>query len=162
MPYLYRTSGPQEPATPKDARIIYSSGRIFKELRQACLERGVLFEDVGFPANSTSPFYSEGPQIPFVWKRPGVSADRRGQGNREGVCSSVPRMGSEERTGKRAGNTQAGLRHSCRAHCQGVVWCEGCSAAQGQPAALGVPPAPCAPPHDSSRPRTQGQRWSCQ
>lgn len=39
---------------------------------------GVLFEDVDSPANSTSLFYSERPQIPFVWQWPGVSGDRRG------------------------------------------------------------------------------------
>ncbi|KAB1271394.1 Calpain-9 [Camelus dromedarius] len=74
MPYLYSAPGPQEPPTPKDARITHSSGQSFEELRRACLQTGVLFEDADFPANSSSLFYSERPQIPFVWKRPGVSA----------------------------------------------------------------------------------------
>nr|XP_031316719.1 calpain-9 isoform X2 [Camelus dromedarius] len=71
MPYLYSAPGPQEPPTPKDARITHSSGQSFEELRRACLQTGVLFEDADFPANSSSLFYSERPQIPFVWKRPG-------------------------------------------------------------------------------------------
>uniref|UniRef100_A0A8D0W0C7 Calpain-9 n=1 Tax=Sus scrofa TaxID=9823 RepID=A0A8D0W0C7_PIG len=71
MPHLYRAPGPQEPPTPKDARITHSSGQSFEELRQACLQKGVLFEDTDFPADSSSLFYSERPQIPFVWKRPG-------------------------------------------------------------------------------------------
>uniref|UniRef100_A0A8D0ZV05 Calpain-9 n=1 Tax=Sus scrofa TaxID=9823 RepID=A0A8D0ZV05_PIG len=71
MPHLYRAPGPQEPPTPKDARITHSSGQSFEELRQACLQKGVLFEDTDFPADSSSLFYSERPQIPFIWKRPG-------------------------------------------------------------------------------------------
>uniref|UniRef100_A0A287AXF0 Calpain-9 n=1 Tax=Sus scrofa TaxID=9823 RepID=A0A287AXF0_PIG len=71
MPHLYRAPGPQEPPTPKDARITHSSGQSFEELRRACLQKGVLFEDTDFPADSSSLFYSERPQIPFVWKRPG-------------------------------------------------------------------------------------------
>uniref|UniRef100_A0A4X1UBB9 Calpain 9 n=1 Tax=Sus scrofa TaxID=9823 RepID=A0A4X1UBB9_PIG len=70
MPHLYRAPGPQEPP-PKDARITHSSGQSFEELRRACLQKGVLFEDTDFPADSSSLFYSERPQIPFVWKRPG-------------------------------------------------------------------------------------------
>ncbi|KAG8515047.1 Calpain-9 [Galemys pyrenaicus] len=71
MPYLYQASGPREPPAPKDARTTHSSGQSFEQLRQGCLQRGVLFEDPDFPASSSSLFYSERPQIPFVWKRPG-------------------------------------------------------------------------------------------
>ncbi|XP_030695393.2 calpain-9 [Globicephala melas] len=71
MPYLYRAPGPQEPPAPKDARITHSSGQSFEELRQTCLQKGVLLEDADFPANSSSLFYSERPQLPFVWKRRG-------------------------------------------------------------------------------------------
>ncbi|KAM9051771.1 LOW QUALITY PROTEIN: calpain-9 [Megaptera novaeangliae] len=70
-PFLYRAPGPREPPAPKDARITHSSGQSFEELRRACLQKDVLFEDADFPANSSSVFYSERPQIPFVWKRPG-------------------------------------------------------------------------------------------
>ncbi|XP_077933824.1 calpain-9 isoform X2 [Halichoerus grypus] len=71
MPYLYRAPGPQKHPVPKDARITHSSGQSFEQLRQECVQKGVLFEDADFPANSSSLFYRERPQIPFVWKRPG-------------------------------------------------------------------------------------------
>uniref|UniRef100_A0A8C0QE20 Calpain-9 n=1 Tax=Canis lupus familiaris TaxID=9615 RepID=A0A8C0QE20_CANLF len=71
MPYLYRAPGPQKHPVPKDARITHSSGQSFEQLRQECVQKGILFEDPDFPANSSSLFYSERPQIPFVWKRPG-------------------------------------------------------------------------------------------
>ncbi|CAD7691127.1 unnamed protein product [Nyctereutes procyonoides] len=71
MPYLYRAPGPQKHLVPKDARITHSSGQSFEQLRQECVQKGILFEDPDFPANSSSLFYSERPQIPFVWKRPG-------------------------------------------------------------------------------------------
>nr|1ZIV_A Chain A, Calpain 9 [Homo sapiens] len=46
-------------------------GSSFEQMRQECLQRGTLFEDADFPASNSSLFYSERPQIPFVWKRPG-------------------------------------------------------------------------------------------
>uniref|UniRef100_A0A2I3GN87 Calpain 9 n=1 Tax=Nomascus leucogenys TaxID=61853 RepID=A0A2I3GN87_NOMLE len=71
MPYLYRAPGPQAHPVPKDARTTHSSGQSFEQMRQECLQRGTLFEDADFPASNSSLFYSERPQIPFVWKRPG-------------------------------------------------------------------------------------------
>ncbi|XP_045717628.1 calpain-9 isoform X1 [Phyllostomus hastatus] len=71
MPYLYRAAGPQEHPAPRDARSTHSSRQSFEQLRQECLQKGILFEDADFPANSSSLFYSQRPQIPFVWKRPG-------------------------------------------------------------------------------------------
>ncbi|XP_060048001.1 calpain-9 isoform X2 [Erinaceus europaeus] len=71
MPYFYRTSGPKDLTTPKDTHITHSSGLNFEQLRQECLKKAILFEDADFPANSSSLFYSEMPQIPIVWKRPG-------------------------------------------------------------------------------------------
>lgn len=77
MPYLRLAPGPREHPTPRDARGTHSSGQSFEQLRRECLQRGALFEDPDFPATSASLFYSERPQIPFVWKRPGVSAAGR-------------------------------------------------------------------------------------
>ncbi|XP_014391444.1 PREDICTED: calpain-9 [Myotis brandtii] len=71
MPYLLRAPGPQEHPTPRDARGTHSSGQSFEQLRRECLQKGVLFEDPDLPATDSSLFYSERPQIPFVWKRPG-------------------------------------------------------------------------------------------
>ncbi|XP_016051547.1 PREDICTED: calpain-9 isoform X2 [Miniopterus natalensis] len=76
MPYLYRAPGPQEHLAPRDARSTHSSGQSFEQLRQECLQKGLLFEDPDFPANSSSLFYSERPQIPFVWKRPGEIVEK--------------------------------------------------------------------------------------
>ncbi|ELK34854.1 Calpain-9, partial [Myotis davidii] len=70
-PYLPRAPGPQEHPTPSNARSTRSSGQSFEQLRRECLQKGVLFEDPDFPATDSSLFYSERPQIPFVWKRPG-------------------------------------------------------------------------------------------
>ncbi|XP_036916110.1 calpain-9 isoform X2 [Sturnira hondurensis] len=71
MPYPYRAAGPQKHPAPRGAHSTHSSGQSFEQLRQECLQKGILFEDADFPANSSSLFYSERPQIPFVWKRPG-------------------------------------------------------------------------------------------
>ncbi|XP_049633518.1 LOW QUALITY PROTEIN: calpain-9-like [Suncus etruscus] len=71
MPYFSRTSSFKKDPAPKDVRIIHSSGQSFEQLRQESLQRGILFEDADFPANISSLFYSERPQIPFIWKRPG-------------------------------------------------------------------------------------------
>ncbi|XP_066235225.1 calpain-9 isoform X1 [Saccopteryx leptura] len=71
MSYLYQASGPQRHPVPGDARSTHSSNQSFEQLRQECLRKGILFEDPDFLANSSSLFYSERPQIPFVWKRPG-------------------------------------------------------------------------------------------
>ncbi|XP_048223508.1 calpain-9 [Perognathus longimembris pacificus] len=71
MPYLHRAAGPQAHPVPRDARPTHSSGQSFEELRQGCLRAGMLFEDADFPASNASLFYSERPQVPFVWKRPG-------------------------------------------------------------------------------------------
>ncbi|KAM7061758.1 calpain-9 [Acridotheres tristis] len=71
MPYLYRDSKPRPAAHPGAARGIHSSGKGYEQLRQECLQKGVLFEDPDFPACNSSLFFSENPPIPFVWKRPG-------------------------------------------------------------------------------------------
>ncbi|EDL96734.1 calpain 9 (nCL-4), partial [Rattus norvegicus] len=71
MPYLHRSLRPQPQPVPRDARTVHSSGHSFEQLRQSCLQSGTLFEDADFPASNSSLFYSERPQVPFVWKRPG-------------------------------------------------------------------------------------------
>lgn len=71
MPYLHQSLRPQPHPVPKDARTIHSSGQSFEQLRQGCLQSRTLFEDADFPASNGSLFYSERPQVPFVWKRPG-------------------------------------------------------------------------------------------
>ncbi|XP_050003001.1 calpain-9 isoform X3 [Alexandromys fortis] len=71
MPYLHRSLKPQPHPVPGDARTIHSSGQSFEQLRQGCLQSRTLFEDADFPASNSSLFYSERPQVPFVWKRPG-------------------------------------------------------------------------------------------
>lgn len=80
MPYLHRSLRPQPHPVPGDARTTHSSGQSFEQLRQGCLQSGTLFEDADFPASNSSLFYSERPQVPFVWKRPRVS---RGKGRRQ-------------------------------------------------------------------------------
>ncbi|KAG3257875.1 calpain 9, transcript variant X1 [Ictidomys tridecemlineatus] len=76
MPYLHGAPGPQAHPVPQDARTIHSSGQSFEQLRQGSLQTGSLFEDVDFPANNTSLFYSERPQVPFEWKRPGEIVEK--------------------------------------------------------------------------------------
>ncbi|XP_032911332.1 calpain-9 isoform X2 [Catharus ustulatus] len=71
MPYLYQDSKPRPAAHPGAARGTHSSGKGYEQLKQECLQRGVLFEDPDFPACKSSLFFSENPPIPFVWKRPG-------------------------------------------------------------------------------------------
>lgn len=95
MPYLPRAPGPQEHPTPRDARSTHSSGQSFEQLRRECLQKGVLFEDPDFPATNSSLFYSERPQIPFVWKRPGVSAS----GGGGGVEGGTPGRGQQGEEG---------------------------------------------------------------
>ncbi|XP_027803837.2 calpain-9 isoform X3 [Marmota flaviventris] len=71
MPYLHGPPGLQAHPVPQNARTTHSSGQSFEQLRQGSLQTGSLFEDVDFPANNTSLFYSERSQVPFEWKRPG-------------------------------------------------------------------------------------------
>lgn len=55
-----------------------SDGRTYEELRQDCLQRGVLFEDPDFPATDSSLFYSQTVPVHIEWKRPKVSLGLRG------------------------------------------------------------------------------------
>ncbi len=49
-------------------------GKTYAEIKAQCLREGRLFEDPDFPAIDSNIFYSRSPPRPFVWKRPGVSA----------------------------------------------------------------------------------------
>lgn len=49
-----------------------SDGKSFKQLRQECLQEGVLFEDPDFPATESSLFYSQSFPVQVEWKRPRV------------------------------------------------------------------------------------------
>ena len=113
MPYLYRAPGPQKHPVPKDTRATHSSGQSFEQLRQECVQKGILFEDADFPADSSSLFYSERPQIPFVWKRPGVSTAGTGGAGRGGA--QQPRRGGPGREG--CTHTHTPARHISRVHC---------------------------------------------
>ncbi|XP_021122107.1 calpain-9 [Heterocephalus glaber] len=90
MPYLHPAPGPQTHLVPQDARATHSSGKSFEQLRQDCLQAGTLFEDTDFPACNASLFFSERPQVPFVWKRPGEIVEHpefiRGGATRTDIC----------------------------------------------------------------------------
>lgn len=49
-----------------------SDGKSFEQLRQECLQKGVLFEDPDFPATDSSLFFSESVPVQIQWKRPKV------------------------------------------------------------------------------------------
>ncbi|OCT77965.1 calpain-9 [Xenopus laevis] len=70
MPYIYQDPSLKESLAQQKSRGIHSSGKTYEQLKNDCLRKGVLFEDVDFPANDLSLFYSEKPSVPFVWKRP--------------------------------------------------------------------------------------------
>ncbi|KAM5163903.1 calpain-9 [Mantella aurantiaca] len=70
MPYIYQDPRQTKPSSPSVAQTIHSSGKTYGQLKKECLQNGTLFDDLDFPANDNSLFYSEKPNIPFVWKRP--------------------------------------------------------------------------------------------
>ncbi|XP_040892989.1 calpain-9 isoform X2 [Toxotes jaculatrix] len=47
-----------------------SDGKSFEQLRQECLQKGVLFEDPDFPATDASLFFSQSVPVQIEWKRP--------------------------------------------------------------------------------------------
>lgn len=54
-----------------------SDGRSFEQLRQECLQKGVLFEDPDFPATDSSLFFSQSAPVAIEWKRPTVRTRAR-------------------------------------------------------------------------------------
>ena len=53
-----------------------ADGKSFDQLRQECLQKGVLFEDPDFPAVGASLFYSQTVPVNIEWKRPKVRGCR--------------------------------------------------------------------------------------
>lgn len=49
-----------------------SDGKTFEQLRQECLQSGVLFEDPDFPATDSSLYFSQSVPVQIEWKRPKV------------------------------------------------------------------------------------------
>ncbi|XP_061771469.1 calpain-9 [Nerophis ophidion] len=68
-------------------------GRSFEQLRQECLQRGVLFEDPDFPAADSSLFFSQSIPVKMEWKRPpDICASPRfivGGANRTDICQGA-------------------------------------------------------------------------
>ncbi|XP_039249670.1 calpain-9-like isoform X2 [Styela clava] len=50
--------------------VVDTEDKSFDEIRQECLDKGVLFEDPEFPANDDALFFSQRPRVKFEWKRP--------------------------------------------------------------------------------------------
>ncbi|XP_013882639.1 calpain-9 [Austrofundulus limnaeus] len=46
------------------------NGKTFEQLRQECLQKGVLFEDPDFPAADSSLYFSQSVPVQIQWKRP--------------------------------------------------------------------------------------------
>ncbi|KAM7008983.1 calpain-9 [Tautogolabrus adspersus] len=65
-------------------------GKSFEELRQECLQRGVLFEDPDFPAVDSSLFFSQSCPVNIEWKRPKDICDNPkfivGKADRTDIC----------------------------------------------------------------------------
>uniref|UniRef100_A0A674P633 Calpain 9 n=1 Tax=Takifugu rubripes TaxID=31033 RepID=A0A674P633_TAKRU len=47
-----------------------SDGKSFEQLRQECLQKGILFEDPDFPATDSSLYFSQSVPVAIEWKRP--------------------------------------------------------------------------------------------
>ncbi|XP_008500619.2 calpain-9 [Calypte anna] len=61
---------PRPSVLPRATRVTHSSGKVYEELKEECLSKGILFQDIDFPPCNSSLFFSEKPPVPFVWKRP--------------------------------------------------------------------------------------------
>lgn len=70
MPVMSTLSGRN--AGVRKALDTQSDGKSFEQLRQECLQQGVLFEDPDFPATGSSLFYSQSVPVNIEWKRPKV------------------------------------------------------------------------------------------
>ncbi|XP_034445250.1 calpain-9 [Hippoglossus hippoglossus] len=67
-----------------------ADGKSFEQLRQECLQKGVLFEDPDFPAVGASLFYSQTVPVNIEWKRPKEICENPkfivGDANRTDIC----------------------------------------------------------------------------
>ncbi|XP_056136857.1 calpain-9 [Lampris incognitus] len=67
-----------------------SDGKSYEQLRQECLQKNVLFEDLDFPACDSTLFYSQSVPLEFEWKRPRELCENPkfivGDANRTDVC----------------------------------------------------------------------------
>ncbi|KAM4750161.1 calpain-9 [Anableps anableps] len=65
-------------------------GKSFEQLRQECLQKGILFEDPDFPAADASLFFSQSVPVQIEWKRPPeICANPEfivGDANRTDIC----------------------------------------------------------------------------
>lgn len=141
---LYQGPRASESTTPKRPPSSAVRGPGFEELRQACLEKASCLR-MWTPRNSTSLFYSEQPQIPFVWQWPGVSGDRRGLGQERGVQFGA-QHGAARKGWAGRGYTQSRTEAQLpRPAAKEAVRAEGCSGAQGTASCSGCP-CPLCPP----------------
>uniref|UniRef100_A0A3P8VMT6 Calpain 9 n=1 Tax=Cynoglossus semilaevis TaxID=244447 RepID=A0A3P8VMT6_CYNSE len=67
-----------------------SDGKSYEQLRQECLQQGVLFEDQDFPATDSSLFFSQSVPVNIEWKRPTEICQNPqfivGDANRTDIC----------------------------------------------------------------------------
>uniref|UniRef100_UPI00398EA668 calpain-9 n=1 Tax=Pristiophorus japonicus TaxID=55135 RepID=UPI00398EA668 len=82
MSYVFSSAsgGSQKKQAVKDRGTIGVKARkaTYQELKNQCLQQGLLYEDQEFPAEEASLFYSEKPAVAFEWKRPKeISSDPR-------------------------------------------------------------------------------------
>ncbi|KAK5615365.1 Calpain-9 [Crenichthys baileyi] len=65
-------------------------GKSYEQLRQQCLQKGVLFEDPDFPATGASLFFSQSIPVQIEWKRPPEICDNPkfivGGADRTDIC----------------------------------------------------------------------------
>lgn len=54
-----------------------SDRKSFEQLRQECLQKGILFEDPDFPATDSSLYFSQSVPVAIEWKRPTVCTGAR-------------------------------------------------------------------------------------
>ncbi|KAM9770103.1 calpain-9 [Menidia menidia] len=88
MPVLSTLSGGS--SDPSQAENTQWDGKSYEQLRQECLQNGVLFEDPDFPATDSSLFFSQSVPVQIEWKRPPEICENPhfivGGANRTDIC----------------------------------------------------------------------------